>query len=249
MVRFLKDDLRRAIINKEVFFSVLFLTFILVRGIWLNTNFDNDISTYEIIANAMSMSGFSPFAAVFPVMGYATIFCVEYRSGYMRMISSRINWKVYGFLRMITTSISGGIIIAIPFSVVCGIGYFAGIPGVPTNDLYEGTRMQYYLENYGDWYILIGKIVLGFLFGALWALIGLAFSVWTCNRYIAIFGPFILYEAMWLFLYRIRFLNPIFLIRGDSLNSYPLSGIMEIIYIVITIIIIYFGLKRRMRYE
>lgn len=249
MVGFFKEDLRRAVGNKGVFFSILFLTYILVRGIWLNTNFGNSVSTYEIIANAMALSGFSPFAVVFPVMGYATIFCGEYRSGYFRMISARMNWGVYGFLRMVTTGISGGIIIAIPFSVVCGIGYFGGTPGMPANDLYEGTRMQYYLENYGDWYILIGKIILGFLFGVLWSLIGMAFSVWTCNRYIALFGPFILYELMWLFLYKIRFLNPIFLIRGDSLNSYPLSGLMEIIYIVITIVVIYFGLKRRMRYE
>lgn len=246
---FFKNDLRRALGNRGVVFSVLILTYILVRGIWINTYFYKGISTYEIIANAMSLSGFSPFAVIFPVMGYATTFCEEYRSGYLRMIFSRITWKKYSILRMITTGISGGIIIALPFSVVCGIGYYFGTPGMPVNGLYAGTKMQYYLENYGDWYILIGKVILGFLFGMLWALIGLAFSVWSCNRYIAIFGPFILYEMMWLFLYRVRFLNPIFLIRGDSLNSYPLSGLMEMLYILITIFIIYFGLKRRIRYE
>lgn len=242
-------DLRRALGNKRVLLTILFLTYILVRAIKINTNFGTEVSTYEIIANAMALSGFSPFAVVFPVMGYATAFGDEYCCGYLRMILSRMDWKLYGALRIITTSISGGIIVAVPFSIICCIGYFCGTPGMLEGGFYEGTQMQYYLEHYGDWYILVGKIVLGFLFGALWALIGMALSVWFCNRYVSLIGSFVLYEAMWLFLYDYLFLNPIFLIRGDSLNSYPLSGLMEILYIVITIIIICIGLKRRIRYE
>lgn len=246
---FFINDMRRALGNKRVLLSITLLTYILVRAIILNTNFESDVSTYEIIANAMSLSGFAPFAVVFPVMGYATVFCEEYRCGYLRMIHSRMDWRVYGVLRIITTSISGGIIVAIPFSIVCCIGYFGGIPGMSADSFYQGTQMQYYLEHYGDWYILIGKVVLGFLFGTLWALIGMALSVWFCNRYVSIIAPFVIYEAMWLFLYNYKFLNPIFLIRGDSLNSYPLSGIMEILYIIITTAVIFIGLIRRMRHE
>lgn len=248
-MNFFINDMKRALGNKRVLLSIILLTYILMRAIMLNTNFDGEVSTYEIIANAMSLSGFAPFAVVFPVMGYATSFCEEYRCGYLRMIFSRMDWRVFCFLRMITTGVSGGIIIAIPFSLVCCVGYFGGTRGMVADSFYQGTQMQYYLEYYGDWYILIGKVLLGFLFGALWALIGMALSVWFCNRYISIVAPFIIYEAMWLLLYNYRFLNPIFLIRGDSLNSYPLSGAMEIIYIVIAIFAICLGLMRRIRNE
>lgn len=249
MIRFFRNDMKRALSNKGFFAAIVILLVIFVHAIRVNTNFEGTVSTYEIISSAMALSGFTPFAAIFPVMGYSVAFCEEYHSGYIKMITSRINWKYYGILRMITTGVSGGIVIAFPFVVVNLIGYFKGIHVMPDTGLYMGTKMQYYLENYGDGYILIGKVLLGFLFGVLWALVGMAFSVWFCNRYVSLIAPFILYEVMWLLLYHYPVLNPIYLIRGDDLNSYPLSGIMEILYIIIAAVVIWIGLKRRMHYE
>ena len=42
--------------------------------------------TIIFVANVFAASGFGPFAAVFPVLAYATRFCEEYQSGYYRMI-------------------------------------------------------------------------------------------------------------------------------------------------------------------
>jgi hypothetical protein len=245
MVSFFKNDMKRAFGNKGFFVSVAMLLVILIHAIRVNVNFEGNPSTYEIISAAMALSGVTPFAAIFPVMGYSVAFCEEYHSGYIKMITSRINWKSFGIVRMITTGVAGGAVIALPFAAVNLIGYVCGKHGMPDTGLYMGTRMQYYLENYGDGYILFGKVVLGFLFGVLWALVGLAFSVWCCNRYVSLIAPFILYEVMWLLLYNIQVLNPIYLIRGDDLNSYPLSGIVEILYIMVAIIIILIGLRRK----
>lgn len=246
---FFKNDMKRAFYNKGSFAAVAILLIIFFRAISVNINFEGIVSTYEIISAAMALSGFTPFAAIFPAMGYSIAFCEEYHSGYIKMITSRISWKYYGVLRMITTSAAGGVVIALPFAIVCLIGYFEGEHGMPDTGLYMGSKMQYYLENYGDGYILIGKVLLGFLFGALWSLVGMAFSVWFCNRYVSLIAPFILYEVMWLLLYNHPVLNPIYLVRGDDLNSYPLSGLMEILYIAVAVIIIWIGLKRRMHYE
>ena len=249
MIAFFRNDMKRALSNKGFLAATIILLVIFAHAIRVNTNFEGNVSTYEIISSAMALSGFTPFAAIFPVMGYSAAFCEEYHSGYIKMITSRIHWKYYGILRMITTGVSGGIMIAFPFAVVNLIGYFAGEHGMPDTGLYRGTKMQYYLETYGDGYILTGKILLGFLFGVLWALVGMAFSVWFCNRYVSLIAPFILYEMMWLLLYDYPVFNPIYLIRGDDLNSYPLSGMMEILYIIIAAVVIWMGLKRRMYYE
>lgn len=242
--RFFKNDLKRAFCNMGFLVATALLMAILVHGIGY---IGGDVSTYEAILNAMALSGFSPFAAVFPSMGYSVTFCEEYRSGYMRMISSRMSWKKYGIVRIMTVALSGGVVIALPIAVVCMIAYVKGAHYTP--DFYEGKMMEYYLEQYGDAYILVGKVILGFLFGAMWALVGLAFSVWFCNRYVSLIAPFVLYELMWILLYDIPILNPIFMIRGDTLNSYPLSAIMESLYIIIAIVAVWLGLRWRMRHE
>ena len=110
-----------------------------------------------------------------------------------------------------------------------------------------GTALVFYIENYGEWYIFLWKVILGFLFGCIWALVGLAFAVWFPNKYVALIAPFVLYEAMWLALGEILVLNPIYLMRGDDLNNYPLSGFMECIYILLVSFAVMWGLKRRYR--
>ena len=252
MDNFLKQDIKRAFSSKGFFLAIILLIIILIHAIRVNINFSGNPSTYEIISVAMSLSGFSPFAAIFPVLGYSVSFCEEYCSGYLKMIIARMDWKDYAWKRIFVTGLSGGVIIGLPFAVVCTIGYILGkhgIEGLTEGGLYYGTQMWYYLEVYGDWYILVGKVILGFLFGALWALVGMAFAVWFCNRYIALIAPFILYEVMWIMLYNVPFLNPIFLLKGDNLQSYPLSGIMELFYIIITVMVIWGGLRKRVHYE
>lgn len=247
--RFLKKDLARAFQHMGFLIATSLLVIIFVHAICANVNFDEEVSTYEIISAAMALSGFTPFAAVFASIGYAVTFCEEYRSGYLKMITSRISWKAYGAVRMIAVGLSGGLTFAIPFAVVCLIGYLFGVHGMPDNGLYAGTQMQFYLEQYGDYYLLVGKILLGFLFGILWSLVSLAFAVWSGNRYVALIAPFVLYETMWILLSDVRLWNPIYLIRGDDLGSYSLSAAVEIVYILLTVIVIWLGFWRRAHYE
>lgn len=61
-------------------------------------------------------SGFCPFAAIFPGLAYATAFCEEYSSGYLKMIYSRMSPVKFGLTRIVTTALSGGVMLAIPFS-------------------------------------------------------------------------------------------------------------------------------------
>ena len=101
------------------------------------------------------------------------------------------------------------------------------------------------LIKYGDWYVVAGKVVLGFLFGALWALVGFAFAVWIPNRYVSLLAPFILYDTLWLFIGD-RFLNPVYLLSGDDVRHgyYPLAVLIDLLYIGITIPVIYAGIKQ-----
>lgn len=244
---FLRQDVKCAFQEKFFWISMLLLLAILFHGMIMYTNMDasTGTSTYVYIVNAMALSGFGPFAAVFPSMGYSVRFCEEYNSGYFQMIRSRISWKKYASARMVSVGLSGGMIVAIPIMIVCIFAYIKGVPGVPQDGFLQGLQVVEYIEKYGDLFVLSFKVLLGFLFGVMFSLVGLAFAVWSCNRYVTVIAPFVLYEAMWVVFYRYPMFNPIYLYRGDDLDSYPLSAFMEILYIAITALIIWFGFRKK----
>lgn len=244
------QDIKRSFGNRGFFISISALTALLLTAIVRNSPLDGTRSSYFIIMDAYAISGFAPFAAVFPVLAYASEFCEEYQSGYYRMIFVRIGVKRFGIMRIVSVALSGGVIIAVPIGLVCMVALYCGIPGVPSGSdegLMAGSAMMRYVAEYGDWYVVLWKVFLGFLFGCVWALVGFAFAVWLSNRYVALIAPFVLYEAMWLGLYEVPVLNPVWLIRGDNLNNYPLSAFMEGVYFCIVSVIILAGLNRRWR--
>lgn len=239
------QDLKRSFFNIGFLAGLLAVSWILVDAVF-QAPLDRSRSSYYIIANVEAASGFGPFAAIFPSLAYASAFCEENNSGYLKMIFSRISYKKFGMIRMVTTALSGGVMLAVPVAVSLGMAYYCGIPGVPNGSdkgMSMGGMDLFYIETFGDWYIYMWKVILAFLFGCMWALAGLAFAVWISNKYVSLIAPFVLYESMWMGFYNLPYLNPIWLLRG--LDSYPLSGLMEILYIVLAVIVIMPGLKRR----
>lgn len=248
-MRFFRQDIKRAFGGKGFWLSIVLLTAVFVRAIWLNTNFDGGVGMEEILTNAMALSGFTPFAAIFPVLVYSTPFCEEYHSGYLKMILTRMGWKSYGFWRMLSTGLAGGISMAIPFAVVSGIACRYGTYGLADSGYYAGTRVQQGLELYGDGYVLVGKVILGFMFGCCWALVGMAFAVWAGNRYVALLAPFVLYEVLWIALFNVPYMNPIFLVRGEELGSFGQAMLMQGLYILVAVTAVGFGLAWRLHDE
>lgn len=247
---FLQQDLKRAFSSYILWVTVLIVTGILLNGTIRYTNMEKGVSsTYLYIINATALSGFGPFAALFPAMGYGYLFCEEYKSGYFQMILSRVSWRRFVVARMITVALSGGCIVGIPFFVVCMIGYIQGAHGVPADGFMEGTRMVEYLEQYGDFYVLFMKILLGFLFGVMFALISFVFAILSTNRYVAMIAPFVLYESLWFILYDYPVFNPIYMLRGDDIGSYPLSVFMECLYILAAVILCWVAMKRKVKDE
>ena len=139
--------------------------------------------------------------------------------------------------------------IAAPIAITLGMAYYFGIPGIPEGSdegLMAGSVIWDYVLKYGDWSVFVFKVTLGFLFGCLWALVGLAFAVWIPNKYVSLIAPFVLYEAIWLGL-DVEALNPIFLLRGEEAGSYALACFVQCMYILAVIFVIMQGLKRRFR--
>ncbi len=250
MKGFFLQDLKRSFLNPGFFIGLAAVAALLLAAVVTASPLDGSRSSYYILFNAFGASGFGPFAPIFPVLAYASNFCEEYQSGYYRMIFARMGPVRFGRIRICTVALSGGVMLALPIAVVCLMAFTLGVPGVPQGSdegMLQGMVMLTYITKYGDWYIGVGKIVLGFLFGCICALAGLAFAVWIPNRYVALIAPFVLYESMWLGLNKIPLLNPICLYRRDSLNNYPLSAAMECVYLLAVSAVILAGLVRRHR--
>ena len=247
---FFWKDMKRSFLNAGFFVGMAAVEALLTAAVVMGTPPERIRSSYYILFNVFGASGFGPFAAVFPVLAYATRFCEEYQSGYYRMIFSRMSPVRFGRIRICSVALSGGVMLAVPIASVCIMAYVLGVPGVPQGSdkgLLDGTIMLTYIVKYGDWYIAVGKTVLGFLFGCVWALMGFMFAVWIPNRYVALIAPFVLYESMWIGLDRIVWLNPIRLLRGDDVGSYPLAAGVECVYIIAVSTVIMAGLVRRYR--
>ena len=247
---FFWKDMKRSFLNVGFFVGLASVAALLAAAVVTGTPPGRIRSSYYILFNVFGASGFGPFAAVFPVLAYATRFCEEYQSGYYRMIFSRMSPVRFGRIRICSVALSGGVMLAVPIASACIMAYILGVPGVPQGSdegMLDGTIMLTYIVKYGDWYIAFGKTVLGFLFGCVWALMGFLFAVWIPNRYVALIAPFVLYESMWIGLDGIVWLNPIRLLRGDDVGSYPLAAGVECVYIIVVSAVIMAGLVRRYR--
>ena len=66
--RFLKKDLARAFQHMGFLIATSLLVIIFVHAICANVNFDEEVSTYEIISAAMALSGGVTFAIPFAVV-------------------------------------------------------------------------------------------------------------------------------------------------------------------------------------
>lgn len=248
MKRFFLQDLRRSIINPGFFAGIVFVLAILLPPAVFDTPLSGSRSYLHGFGNVFHASGFSPFAAVFPVLAYGAVYCEERGSGYLQMILHRSGLKGFMRVRTVTVACSGGMLIALPITAVCLLVYMGGAPGVPTGsdtELLAGSKLIDAIIKYGDWYVIAGKVVLGFLFGALWALVGFAFAVWIPNRYVALLAPFILYDTLWLFI-GFKSYNPVHLLSGDDVGhgSYPLAVFFDLLYIAATVFVIYAGMRQ-----
>lgn len=77
---FFWKDMKRSFLNVGFFVGMASVAALLLTAVITGAPLDRTRSSYYILANVFAASGFGPFAAVFPVLAYATRFCEEYQS-------------------------------------------------------------------------------------------------------------------------------------------------------------------------
>lgn len=156
---------------------------------------------------AHSRSGFDLFAPIFAVLPCATIFCDDYNSGYIKSILCRSNKRKYIANCIICCSISGGIAVLLPDLLCSGIFMLVAEPHLPNAygssfDLYSSIEFIG-----GGRLMILVFLFFSFLFGVVWANIGLCISAYAPNKFIALAAPFALYYGANLILQRTEYLE------------------------------------------
>ena len=256
-MKFLRMDMKRSFANPGFFAGIFGIGALLVYN--FVTESLHSGSPYYAIVNILATSGFTVFLPVFPVLGYASRFCGEYESGYYRLILARMKPQKFARIRIISTALSGGAIVALPYLLVClGAVYlewpgvadanFLGLDASGVNVLRVEADIEMVVigQTYGRGAMVAVKVLLGFLFGAAWALVGLAFAVWMPNKYVSLIAPFVLYESLYILMPNC--LNPAVLVRGDD-AGHLLSIVAECVWLFAAAAAVMAGFRRRCRDE
>ena len=249
---FLKMNLKRSVINWGMAVSVIISTVILFRSYIVNGvvgNSSTDILTISIYP--LAMSGYVPFAALFPVLPYGFSYLEEKNSGFQKYIFMRTTYQRYMAHKIFFTGFAGGLSMVIPFIFVFWYAVIVGQPVSP--ELYPQVYTEHIWGNYmfiwGGMLVLLFRLILFFLFGFLWAEVALLISVLCSNRYVTFVVPFIIYQALWMLLKEsfLVYLNPAVLWRSDFGADTPLAAPFIIqtvnIFIVIVFIIVFMRFK------
>lgn len=237
------EDIGRAILNMGFMMGALGLTVMLMRTVWYFADVSGGATVMEICSYPMALSGFTVFSAAFPAWGYASQFYKEDKCGYSYFIAARMSWKQYSIMRIVSVSISGGLVIAVPLMILFTFAYTVGNREI--GELFQGMYVRDTIINLGIPAVLLIKTCLGALFGVFWSLVGFLSSMLVKNRYAPFLIPFILNQFFWIAFAKYPKLNPIYLVRGEDLDSYGLSATILIIYCVLVASVIMLIFKRR----
>lgn len=252
MKGFFLQDLKRSFFNIGLLLGVGGLTTMLLHTVvtWSGLNGLQD--SYFIQVDAWAISGFIPMLPVFPVLPYASRFCEEYGSGYYRMIFARMGKSRFALLRMASVGVSGGSAVAVPILILCLAADWFGISEITDPNALRvpgDLKMVVISMKYGYGALVFLKVLLGFLFGATWAIVGLAFGVWFLNKYVSLIGPFVLYEALWILCDgKLSILSPTKLVRGDD-SGYGLSLVLECVWLLAAAGVVMLGFRKRLQQE
>jgi hypothetical protein len=250
----LRTEMKAAITSKWAYIAAAILCYLILPNaikFYIYPGYDTSaIDHLTFIIEPMAFTALAPFAALFCILPYSMSFCDEYNSSFTKNILLRTTTGRYAFSKILSIGFSGGLTIALVFSIVFVIAVIRG--GPVTQDtlpgFYDMSIWRDMALNSGGYMVLLWKLVLGFLFGIVWALLGLLMSCLFMNRFISILVSFCIYQSLWMVLSG-RWYNPVYLLRGDGYLIPSLGHVVgaQLAIIMFAALISFIGVTRRCR--
>ena len=241
-------EIRNAVCSWRMALAVFLVVAILMNPFYLDIVFLKNMWSYmsyydvlDLITTPMALSGFVPFACIFPMLPCGTRFAEEYNSNYIRFTLPRSGRISYITRKILANLIAGGCVTAFAFAIVftfLAIGGKAVTPDTEISEFYVNTIWMPYVLIWGGKFVLLLKVLLAFLHGAIWSLMALLVSAIYTNRYAAIVFPFVIYQVLWN-VWQGKAINPVYLIRGDWAGysalyvPYAIQGLVILLLVIL----------------
>lgn len=245
-------EMKRAVCSAQFVISVLLGFFLFNRNTlpeMLQYGLE-DTHPLDLLSISMAASTFSPFSPIFALFPFASSFVEDHKSGFDRLISVRIGTKRYIQNKIIAVAFSGAAVMGMIFSSSIFI-YMLFADGTFSSENYiymNGSAWYFLLQTGHVCLFYVVRISLAMLFGAVWSLAGLSFSVIYLNRYTVLIAPFVLFQVAWTYMENSIF-NPLYMLRGDFIG--PGRGylvyIIQTANIAVLSVISYIGMKWRLQ--
>lgn len=155
-------------------------------------------NAYDAWIAAMNSGAFVLYAPLAATLSYSDSYAQERSQKLSRYILLRIKHKQYLITKFFVNGLTGGLAVALPMAIFFGftsLKYVRMLPPLSSSGYTEdwmrcyGFLSQFYLPS-PDMYIFY-RILLGFIFGLVFATLGMAISAFTKNRYIISSFPLI----------------------------------------------------------
>lgn len=244
-----QSDLRRIFSNPKIYISFLLSLSILLRPLAETLYLGSGPYSFVYLQSLpFGLSDYTPFAAIFCVIPFSDSFCEDYNFRFTNAIISRISPKKYARQRSLSTALAGGFLMGAVVFTVLLICFFAA----DTPDTAETVRFlsqslwaeMDVLVRYHGLAFFAYRVLFGFLFGCLWASVGLCISTIVTNRYVTFVAPFVIYQTSWFLIDNLS-LNPVQNLRGDYAYSVGFVIVYQLILIGICISLSSYGIWKK----
>lgn len=195
----------------------------------------------------------SIFMIIFPLLAsvaYGDAYVEDMKSGFIKNILVRYSKKKYLLIRFIITFLVGGLVVSIPllFNFVL---YACFIPIIEPNIFFGSYSIPIngFLPElfYSHPFLHVAlKIFICFIYGGIFAVISLFFSLFIFNRYIVVIIPFIIYLFLDILFSSIgvEYVSPIVFLFFNIIPYTNLIFLIAISTLVLLMISFLFGGKR-----
>lgn len=187
-------ELKRYIISPLFAVAVIAALALMIYPIFGNLThiFDQPQPYLYYINGIHTLGTFDLFAPAIAAIPCGASFYNDYGSGFCKFILPRTSRLKYLLVKTFTCGITGGLALFMPNFLFFGFLLLFGNPHSSELNLLQGSVLSS-LEHAN---VILVLLLLAFLFGAGWALVGLAVSAFIPNKFAAAASPFMIYFAL-----------------------------------------------------
>lgn len=191
-------ELKRYIISPIFAVAVLSALAIMAHPIFdsLKAIFINPQSYLYYISGVHTFGSFDLFAPVIAAAPCSATFYNDFGSGYCKFILPRTSRIKYLLSKIFTCGVTGGLAVFLPNFILFIYLFAFGKPHSSGMDILQGSILGAIEYTNNGLNVMIILLLLSFLFGFAWSLIGLAVSAFIPNKYVALVAPFLIYFAL-----------------------------------------------------